>query len=99
MIHNKFKVVDGVPTGGSTTSVGIHIEWHDSSKSNDQNGAYPSDVIEAVRSRLEFLNDENTGFNCAENDRVITLLKGAEDLINIRLDRREEQGKATCEPE
>jgi hypothetical protein len=78
------------PTGGSTTGIGMSIEWQDGIKNNGQNGAFVEDVITAAIQRLEFFNDSK--FRCRENSLAITKLEEALLWLNYRTANRQNQG-------
>lgn len=97
-ITNDFKTdSNGNPTGGSSKSVGIEINWQDgplgngvTTKREEPNGAFVETVIQTAIDRLEFFNSSK--FRCRENSLAITKLEEALHWLNSRTARREKSG-------
>ena len=95
-ITNNFKTdSNNNPTGGSSKSVGIDINWQDGPLGRDgerqePNGAFVETVIQVAIDRIEFFNDSK--FRCRENSLAITKLEEALHWLNARTSRRENQG-------
>lgn len=86
---------NGKPAGGTTTGVGIHIEWQNGplgrgADRKEPNGAFVEGVIAAAKDRLEWYNA--SGFECAENTEAIKHLDAALAVLNSRTARREAEG-------
>lgn len=82
----------GNPTGGSTSGIGIQIEWQDGplgrdADRNEPNGAFVEGVIAAAIGRLQFYNDGK--FRCRENSLAITHLEEALHWCQARTNDRE----------
>lgn len=97
-IANYFKTDHNTnPTGGTSESTGISIEWQDgplgdgvTTKRQEPNGAFVETVIQIAIDRIEFFN--NSKFRCRENSLAITKLEEALHWLNSRTSRRENQG-------
>lgn len=88
---------DGVPAGGTTTGVGVHIEWQNgplreqgTDEPAEPNGAFVEGVIEAAIDRMEFY--QSTRFACAENDEILGNLRSALVWCHARTANRTAQG-------
>lgn len=86
---------NGNPAGGTTTGVGIQIEWQDGplgrgEDRKEPNGAFVEGVIKAAIDRLEFYNAGQ--FRCRENSLAITHLEEALHWCKHRTAAREERG-------
>lgn len=96
IVHNFQLNANGNPAGGTTTSLGVDIEWQDGPLLDEQglrlnpNGAFVETVIQIAIDRLEFYN--NSKFRCRENSLAITKLEEAIHWLNARTSRREQQG-------
>jgi hypothetical protein len=96
---NETHVLDanGNPAGGSTSAVGIRINWQDGplGRGTDRaepNGAFVEGVIQAAIGRLEFYQKANYGkFACPENADAITYLETALLRLEKRTRDREER--------
>jgi hypothetical protein len=83
---------NGMPAGGTTTGIGIEINWQDGPLGRDENrkapnGAFVEGVIQAAIDRLEFYNSGE--FRCRENSLAITDLQSAQNWLNRRTAERE----------
>lgn len=86
---------NGNPTGGSTTGLGINIDWQDGPLGLPDgrlapNGAFVETVIQTAIDRIEFYNSSK--FRCRENSLAATKLEEALHWLNARTARREKQG-------
>ena len=88
---------NGVPAGGITHGVGIHIEWqngalreHGSDEPAEPNGAFVEGVIEAAIDRIQFY--QSTRFACHENAEILSALEKALDWCHQRTANRAAQG-------
>lgn len=93
--HNFKSDSNGNPTGGSTTGLGIQIDWQDGPLGTPDgrlapNGAFVETVIQAAIDRIDFYN--NSKFRCRENSLAVTKLEEALHWLNARTSRRENQG-------
>jgi hypothetical protein len=95
-IHSEHRTDEnGNPAGGSTTGVGIQIEWQNGplgrgGDRKEPNGAFVEGVIKAAIDRLEWYNSGS--FRCRENSLAITHLEEALHWCNHRTAAREERG-------
>lgn len=92
-ITNDFMTAaNGNPTGGTSKSKGVHIEWQDGPLGTlegerlEPNGAFVETVIQIAVDRLEFYNSSK--FRCRENSLAITKLEEALHWLNARTKRR-----------
>lgn len=84
--------LEGNPAGGTTTGVGISIQWQNGplGRGDDRkapNGAFVEGVIAAALGRLEYY--QSTQFSCRENALAITKLQEALHWLNHRTAERE----------
>ena len=93
------------PAGGSTSAVGIRINWQDGPLGRDTdraepNGAFVEGVIQAAIGRLEFYQKANgSKFSCRENAIALTHLETALLWLEKRTrDREERQVEGTHTP-
>ena len=95
-IANHFKTDhNSNPTGGTSESTGISIQWQDGplgrdGERQDPNGAFVETVIQIAIDRIEFFNSSK--FRCRENSLAVTKLVEALHWLNARTSRRENQG-------
>lgn len=85
----------GRPAGGSTSGVGIRIDWQDGplvvdGVRRDANGAFVEGVLEAALGRLEFY--QQSEFRCRENALAITKIEEALHWLQHRTADREARG-------
>jgi hypothetical protein len=85
----------GRPAGGSTTGVGIDIEWQNGPLAVDgerlePNGAFVEGVIQAAVGRMQFYQAGE--FACRENALALTKLQEALHWLNHRTADREARG-------
>lgn len=91
---------NGTPTGGTTTGLGIAIQWQEGplvegTTRREPNGACVDGVISAALERLEFYQAAAGGaFACAENAEAIAALREALEHLARRTERRETAGVA-----
>lgn len=83
----------GNPAGGTTTGVGIQIQWQDGplgrgSDRKEPNGAFVEGVIQAAVGRLQFYQSDRR-FSCRENAIAITKLEEALMWLQKRTEDRE----------
>jgi len=97
-----------LPAGGTTTGIGIAIEWQAGPIPNPErlkgpmtslaedvgaNGAFVEGLIEAVISRMNWYNEVSDGkFRCRENAIVITKLDEALHWCDARAVARAKRG-------
>ncbi len=89
---------NGNPTGGTTTGLGIEINWQDGplGRGDDMvepSGAFVEGVLAAALERLQFYNGGK--FNCAENTQAILKIEEALHWLDHRhaeRERRQVQG-------
>lgn len=91
-LHNSD--LDGNPAGGTTTGVGIKIEWQNGplgrgADRQEPNGAFVEGVIQAALGRLEFYQQGK--FKCRENAIAITKLEEALHWLQSRTENREKR--------
>lgn len=95
-IRNEFITnEEGNPSGGTSDSVGISIQWQNgplavTENGLEQNGAIVEDLILIAIDRINFYN--NSKFRCRENSLAVTKLEEAVQWLHSRLNRREEEG-------
>jgi hypothetical protein len=83
------------PAGGTTTGLGIHIEWQNGplgrgDKREEPNGAFVEGVIAAAIGRIQWY--QASGFQCRENAIALTHLETALLWLNKRTADREARG-------
>lgn len=85
---------DEVPAGGSSSAIGIKIEWQDGPlKDKPQNGAFVEGVILAAIQRLEWYQTACAKrFACRENALAITKLEEALHWLEHRTAARVKRG-------
>ena len=89
---------NGFPAGGTTTGLGIQIEWQNGPLAVDgvrkePNGAFVEGVIAAAIDRIEFYQRAANGrFACRENALAITKLEEALHWCGHRTANRESRG-------
>ena len=86
---------NGNPAGGTTTGVGILIEWQNGplgtgADRKEPNGAFVEGVIAAAIDRLEYY--QASKFKCRENALAITKLEEALHWCNHRTSKRTKAG-------
>ncbi len=87
--HNRSK--DGNPYGGKYMGIGFEINWQTGVvEDGQQNGAFPTDILEAVKSRLAHF--QTTKFACEENAQAIANIESAINCLESRLLRRKTAG-------
>jgi hypothetical protein len=84
-----------IVTGGTSMGRGYSITWQDGPIGlvDDvavPNGAFPTDVLDAVQARLELLQESQA--QCNENAVAIACIKQAVESLNCRQVRRECEG-------
>jgi len=84
--------VNGNPTGGTVSGVGINIQWQDGplgrgTERKPPNGAFVEDVVEACAERIRFY--QASKFSCRENAIALTHLETALLWLNKRTQDRE----------
>jgi hypothetical protein len=90
--------LNGNPTGGSTTGMGITIAWQDGPLGRGDarrapTGAFVEGVIEAALDRLGWYQTASAGrFKCRENALAITKLEEALLWLDHRTLAREARG-------
>lgn len=95
-IQNNFVWDDnGNPSGGSSSSVGLKIDWQDGPLGNpiDEskiNGAFVEGVLQAALGRLQFY--QQSKFNCRENSLAITKIEEALHWLDHRTADRKRRG-------
>jgi len=91
----------GNPAGGTTTAVGLTIQWQNGplgrgADRKEPSGAFVEAVIQAALGRLEFY--QSSKFKCRENALAITKLEEALHWLQSRTENRERRGvEGTCE--
>jgi hypothetical protein len=83
---------NGNPAGGTTTSIGLAIEWQDGPLMVDgvrrePNGTFVEDVIAAAIGRIEFY--QSGRFHCLANASALGHLKAAAEVLAERTRDRE----------
>lgn len=86
---------DGNPAGGTTTGVGLAVQWQDGPLVIDgeralQNGAFVEALIEAALGRLNFYQESK--FACAQNAQAIACLELALYHLDSRTRSRQARG-------
>jgi hypothetical protein len=96
-ITHNFNTPEGYPEGGTSQGPGFLISWQrgplkDSASGMEfpRNGAFVTDLIEAVTDRLHFY--QLSQFACEENDAAISHLEMALAALQQRIDRRTLEG-------
>ena len=90
---------NGMPAGGTTSGVGISINWQNGplgrgSSRREPNGAFVEGVIAAAVDRLEWY--QSSKFKCRENSLAITKLQEALHWLQSRtVDRERRQVEGT----
>lgn len=84
--------MNGNPTGGTTSGVGITINWQNGPLGREPNrvepnGAFVEGVIQAAIGRLQFFQANK--FSCRENSLAITKLEEALHWLEHRTRDRE----------
>ena len=104
VVSHQYIDVDGNPIGGHSFGPGFAIAWQRGAMVDDadgrlaQNGAFATDVIDAVLDRLNLF--QATKFKCQENEKAIEHLEQAKAFIEGRLDRRKKEGvEGAMEPD
>ena len=85
----------GNPAGGTTTGVGINIDWQNGplgrgADQKEPNGAFVEGVIAAALDRLQFF--QTSKFASPLNAGVISCLESALRLLDARTTEREARG-------
>ncbi len=85
----------GNPAGGTTTGLGLSIQWQDgplreNGEVREPNGAFVEHVLEAAIDRLQYY--QGSKFKCRENALAITHAEEALHWLNARTADREERG-------
>ena|SRR3990167_2784783 len=94
-VSNNVVDVNGNPSGGTVSGVGLKIEWQNGplgrgAERQEPNGAFVETVIDAARQRLEFFQlASDKRFGCRENALAITKLEEALHWLNHRTAARE----------
>ena|SRR3989304_4198822 len=91
-IQNFTNEVDGNPTGGYVSGIGLRIDWQNGpiGRGEDKqqpNGAFLQDVIEACITRLRYFQESK--FKCRQNALAITKLEEALMWLQNRIEDRE----------
>jgi hypothetical protein len=92
---------DGNPAGGFVVGTGLQISFQDGplGRGADRkapNGAFVEDIIRGCAERLEFY--QRGKFKCSENEKALTHLQMALEILEARTSRREaEQTEGTHE--
>lgn len=92
-IHEEHRFTeDGKPAGGTTTGLGIHVEWQNGplGLTKEPNGAFVETVIEVAKGRLNCY--QNNGFECEENALAIKYLDLALSALHERTEKRRARG-------
>jgi len=82
----------GNPAGGTTSSVGMVINWQDgplgrNGERQEPNGAFVEGVIAAAIGRLEYY--QHSKFHCVENAVALGHLRAALEVLKERTRGRE----------
>ncbi len=82
-------------TGGTSMGRGYGITWQDGPLEVVDgvavpNGAFPTDVLDAVQARLELF--QQSPMQCNENAIAVECIKQAIESLNCRQVRREHEG-------
>jgi len=88
---------DGNPTGGTTTAVGIFIEWQNGplgrGPEQKPNGAFVEGVIQAAIGRIKFYQTANGGkLASVENATALQHLEHALAWLERRTESRQARG-------
>jgi len=91
-IESSHQTENGVPAGGTTSSVGLSITWQNGplgrgAERKEPNGAFVETVIAAAVDRLEYY--QASQFKCRENALAITKLEEALHWLQHRTSKRE----------
>ena len=91
-IQNFTNEVDGNPTGGYVSGIGLRIDWQNGpiGRGEDKqqpNGAFLQDVIEACIERLRYYQEGK--FACKFNEYAIKSLEDALESLDDRKEDRE----------
>jgi len=91
-IQNFTNEVDGNPTGGYVSGIGLRIDWQNGplGRGEDKqkpNGAFLEDVIEACIERLRYYQENK--FACKFNEYAIKSLEDALESLDDRIEDRE----------
>lgn len=83
------------PCGGTTTAVGLSINWQEGplqqgSERLEPNGTFVETVILAAIGRLNYYQDSK--FQCVENAIALANLQNALSILQIRTKDRERRG-------
>lgn len=95
LAHDHRLDADGNPAGGTTSGVGLSIEWQNGPLAVDgirrePNGAFVEGVIEAAIKRIEFY--QASRFHCVENAVALGHLRAAAEVLNERTRARTDRG-------
>lgn len=93
--YQNYKNDDGNVTGGFANAVGLSITWQDGPLGQGENrqppnGAFVEDVLEACLERLKAF--QGTPSACKENAGAIRGLESALDWLDLRTQRRIQEG-------
>lgn len=85
----------GLPRGGETHGLGIHIRWQDGPLGRGEeraapNGAFVEGVLNAVLGRLRYYQE--TKFRCRQNALAITKIEEGLHWLDDRTREREQRG-------
>lgn len=88
--NHHFKTESGIPNGGQAYGTGFAIVWQRGPMKDGQNGAFVENVLDAVVSRLESLQE--SPFAHESNAKAIDLINAAVAALNERTLERKERG-------
>jgi hypothetical protein len=82
--------VNGLHQGGQSCGIGYTIAWQRGALDKEgRNGAFLIEVLEAVRSQIQYYQDSK--FVCEENATALQHIDLALAALNSRRDRRKDQ--------
>jgi hypothetical protein len=106
MFNQNWLTPEGNHDGGVSFGFGYAIAWQRGPvqeeedrdieagqvpKNNGRNGAFLIEVLKACRHQLSIY--QNGKFACEENDKALSALDACIELLEMRRDRRKEEGK------
>ena len=90
-LNRNWTTPEGHHDGGISTGIGYTIAWQKGPLTDGgRNGAYPIEVLEAVKQRLEHF--QRSKFECRENAIAIMHLEQALGVLCSRIERRRNEG-------
>ncbi len=98
--NKNFSTDEGIADGGQSYGIGFCIAWQRgpiNEPEGERNGAFIEDVLQAVKSRIEY--HQSGPFACDENKMALSHINLALEQLSVRTQSRKARGvEGTTKP-